>query len=207
MASRRSHTRRRRAGRRRTGRSGARSERSARARSRSDAATALLNDPRDAQPARRARRAYRARRPWRPLSVGLPRMTAQPCGRFVDAADVRPDGLTTLAPRHDEVAIVRLSALQVVDHQVAAVRLDRQLEAFHGRQQVHQIFGALSARHGDPAGPQASADFGSRRAALLGPMRVETALQVLVLVHTRCYSRLSVAPLWNPSRRCESLPD
>src|SRR6266851_1522791 len=55
------------------------------------------------------------------LSVWLPRMAPQLRRRLVDAADVRPHGLAVRAPGHDEVAVVRPRALQVVDHQVSPV--------------------------------------------------------------------------------------
>src|SRR2546427_5180197 len=50
--------------------------------------------------------------------------------------------------------------------QVPAVRLDRLLEALHGREQVHEIFGALGPCDGDAAAPEPSPHFRRRRCAL-----------------------------------------
>src|SRR5881296_3687887 len=105
--------------------------------------------------------------------------------RLVDPADVLPHGLASRAPGHDEVAVVRPRALQVVDHQVSSVCLDRRFEPLHGREQVRQLFGTLGAGHRDPAAPQPGRYFGHRRRALLGFF--------VVPVHSRC-SSLQGAP-------------
>src|SRR5437588_1636816 len=108
------------------------------------------------------------------LRLGLSRMAAQLCRRLVDATDVRPHGLALRAPGYDKVAVVGPRALQVVDHQVSSVRLDRRFKTLHRRQQVHERFGILGARHRDTAAPQPGRHLGRRR---------RTLLEFLVLVH------------------------
>src|SRR5712691_12548599 len=76
----------------------------------------------------RALRVLQLPRSAHPL-IGLPRMAPQPCRRFVDPDDVRAHGLAVPTSRHDEAAVVGLRALQVVDHEISAVRLDHTLEA------------------------------------------------------------------------------
>src|SRR5437870_2649526 len=56
--------------------------------------------------------------------------------------------------------IIGPRALEVVDHQVAAVRLDRRLEALHSRQQVSQRIGGVGTTHHDAAAAQPVGDFG-----------------------------------------------
>ncbi len=58
------------------------------------------------------------------------------------------------------MAVVGLRALQVVHHQVAAVRLDRLLEPFDGRQQIRQVIRALGTRYRDATAPQPVRHFG-----------------------------------------------
>ena len=93
-------------------------------------------------------------------------MATQQCRRLVDAPDVGPDCLARPAPGHHEVGIVGLHALQVVDHQVSAMRLNRRFEPLDGREQVDEIFGALGAGRYDPAAPQPRRDFRHRRGSL-----------------------------------------
>src|SRR5437773_4902348 len=56
--------------------------------------------------------------------------------------------------------IIGPRALEVVDHQVAAVRLDRRLEALHSGQQVSQRIGGVGTTHHDAAAAQPVGDFG-----------------------------------------------
>src|SRR6266566_1039196 len=56
--------------------------------------------------------------------------------------------------------IIGPRALEVVDHQVAAVRLDRRLEALHSRQPVSQRIGGVGTTHHDAAAAQPVGDFG-----------------------------------------------
>src|SRR3989475_1237990 len=93
-------------------------------------------------------------------------MAAQLRRRLVDADDIGPHGLAVRAPRHDEVAIVGPRALQVVDHQVSPVGLDRRFEALHGREQVRQIPGILGARVADTGLPRQPPRVAPRRRAL-----------------------------------------
>src|SRR5947207_4486290 len=123
-------------------------------------------------PTLRQRRLMRSRAPVatpgrRSVLVGPPRMAAQRGPRGVDAADVGPHCLAWRAPGHDEVTIVGARALQIVDHQVPAVRLHRRLEPLDRRQQVHEILGALAAGDRNPAGEQPGRHLGRRRALLL----------------------------------------
>src|SRR5438094_9161298 len=61
--------------------------------------------------------------------VGFPRMAPQPCRRLVDPDDVRANGLAVPTSRDDEIAVVGLRTLQVIDHEICSLRLDRSLEA------------------------------------------------------------------------------
>ena len=54
--------------------------------------------------------------------------------------------------------VIGLRALQVVHHQVSAVRFDRLLEALHRREQIRQIVGSLGSRESDSTAPQPLAD-------------------------------------------------
>src|SRR5438128_2236357 len=96
-----------------------------------------------------------------------PLVATQPCRGLVDAGDVRPHGLAVRTPGHDEVKVVGARALQVVDHQVAPVCLDRRFKTLDGREQVHQILGTLGAGHRDAAVPQSSRDVRHRCRTLL----------------------------------------
>src|SRR5213078_682572 len=121
--------------------------------------TTTATIPARTAPTLRPRRLMRSRAPvatpgGRSVLVGPPRMAAQRGPRGVDAADVGPHRLARHAPGHHEVTIVGARALQVVDHQVPAVRLHRRLEPLHRRQQFHEILGALAAGDRDPAAAQ-----------------------------------------------------
>src|SRR5256885_12325289 len=130
------------------------------------------------------------------LRVGLPRMTAQLCRRLVDATDVRGQGCAVRAPGYDKVAVVGPRALQVVDHQVSPMRLDCRFKTLHRRQQVHERFGILGARHRDPAAPQPGRHLGRRR---------RTLLEFLVLVHADS-SRLSIPRTCRPDNNTATAP-
>ena len=88
-------------------------------------------------------------------------MAPQSSGGGIDAADVVPYRLAVVAARQHEMAIVGLCAPQIVDHQIAAVRLHRCFETLDGRQQIREIFGALRSGHRNAALPQPISDFGS----------------------------------------------
>src|SRR6185503_3214603 len=57
------------------------------------------------------------------------------------------------------MTIVGSRALEVVDHQITAVRLDRRFEALDGREQVCELVRLFGARQGDAAVPQPIGDF------------------------------------------------
>src|SRR5207245_344850 len=120
--------------------------------------------------------------PSRRMSISVSRVAPQLRSGVVDPADIGPDPLAVAPARYDEVRIVGLRALQVVDHQVAAVRLDRGFEPLDGREQVRQVFRALGARHGHPAIPQAGGAFGRHGTLLVRAVRVEAALELFIAI-------------------------
>src|SRR5881628_2898354 len=115
-------------------------------------------------------------------------MPPQPRGCLVDPAEVRRNAFARPAPRYYEVGIVGARAPEVVDHEVAPVRLDGGLEPFYGREQVRECVRILGARQGDPTLFQPGRNLRRGGRPLFVSMWIETALELFVVVHSRSSS-------------------
>ena len=109
-------------------------------------------------------------------------MAPQPARCLVDPGDVGPNRFAALTPRQDEVLVVRLRALQVVHHEIAAVRLHARLEVLHGLEEIGEIARIFHVGDRDAAVPQPARYLRNRRVALLLAVRVEGAFQLFVFV-------------------------
>ena len=98
--------------------------------------------------------------------AGVARVAPQRFRGRVDAHDVGARGFGLATPRQDEVAIVRPRALEIVNHQIATMRLDRRLEALDRREQVGELVRLFRTGERDPSVAQPVGDFRCYVAAL-----------------------------------------
>lgn len=78
--------------------------------------------------------------------------------------------------------IVGPRALEVVHHQIAAVPLDRRFETFDRFEQADEMVGILVSADADATVPQPGDRLLNDSPTLLRAMRIERALQIVVLV-------------------------
>ena len=96
----------------------------------------------------------------------MARMAPQCQSGFIDAHHVGARGFGLGTPRQDEMAIVRPRALEIVNHQIAAMRFDRRLEALDRRQEVGELVRLFRTGERDTPVAQAVGDFRCYVAAL-----------------------------------------
>ena len=94
-------------------------------------------------------------------------MFPETTGRRADPPDVGADQLGMIAAWQHEMPVIGLYALEIVHHQVAAVRLDGRLELLDRRQQVGQVRRTIRGTDDNPTVPQAIGNLGDDAGALI----------------------------------------